>query len=329
MKVFITGATGFLGTNLVHLLVKEGYEITATKRETSSISAFKDMPIDWKVADLLNTDSLINACPEEVDYIFHIAADTSMWSVKNAQQTKVNLEGTANMINVALAKNAKRFIHTSSIAAFGLHENDVITEESEQRGDQCFANYYRTKFQSEQLVKGAVNNDNLDAVILNPCHLVGMWDYQNWSQMLTMVANEKLPGVPPGYGSFCHIKEVAKAHLQAAKIGKKGENYILSGTDASFVDFVGVIGNLLNKKVPSKPMPHWLLKMVGQVSVFVAKFTNKEPDMTPEKVLIVSEILKVSSKKAQQELGYRVDISLEEMLSDCYLWMKKQGLIEY
>lgn len=327
MQAFITGATGFLGTNLVHLLIKEGYQITAIKRETSNVSAFEGMAINWHTADILDADSLMAACPDDVDIIYHIAADTSMWSVKNDQQTKINLEGTSNMINVALAKNAKRFIHTSSIAAFGIHHDAVITEETPQLGDQCFANYYKTKYQSEQLIKSAVKHDGLDAVILNPCHLVGAWDSHNWSQMLTMVVNDKLPGIPPGYGSFCHIEEVAKAHLQAAKVGKTGENYILSGADASFVEFVQTIGKLLNKKVADKAMPHWLLKIVGHVSVFFALFTGKEPDMTPEKVLIVSEILKVSSAKAQHELSYRADVPLKTMLSDCYLWMQSNKLI--
>ncbi len=327
MNVFITGATGFLGTNLTHLLVELGAKITAIKRESSDISAFEGMDINWKTTDVLNIDLLMDACPDNVDFIFHIAADTSMWAAKNEQQTLINLDGTFNMIKVALEKKAKRLIHTSSIAAYGLH-HEVITEKTEQKGEQCFSNYYQTKHLSEKLIKKAVETKKLNAVILNPCHLVGAWDSHNWSQMLTMVANDKLPGVPPGYGSFCDIKEVARAHVHAATIGKKGENYILSGADASFVEFVSEIGVLLNKKVPKKAMPHWLLKVVGHVSVFFAKFTGKEPDMTPEKVLIVSEVLKVCSKKAQEELGYKVDIQLKTMLKDCYEWMQKQEMIK-
>jgi len=327
MKVFITGATGFLGTNLVHQLVELKADITAIKRPTSNLEAFKDMSINWCEADVLNKPSLMEACPEEVDVIFHVAADTNMWSKNNDKQTEINLNGTSNMIEVALAKKAKRFIHTSSIAAFGIHHT-TVNEETPQLGGECFANYYKTKFQSEQLVKKAVKEQNLDAVILNPCHLVGAWDYHNWSQMLTMVAEESLPGVPPGYGSFCHIKEVAKAHVTAYEKGKTGENYILSGFDASFLEFVTAIGKLLNKKVPKKATPHWLLKIVGAVSVFIARFTHKEPNMTPEKVLIVSEVLKVSSKKAQTELDYRVGIPLDEMLTDCYQWMKQREMID-
>ncbi len=121
MKVFITGATGFLGTNLVHQLVKQGADITAIKRKTSDISAFENMPIQWKNGDVLDVESLRSACPQSVDVIFHVAADTNMWAPNNDQQTKVNLQGTSNMIAVALEKKTCRFIHTSSIAAYGIH----------------------------------------------------------------------------------------------------------------------------------------------------------------------------------------------------------------
>jgi len=158
--------------------------------------------------------------------------------------------------------------------------------------------------------------------------LVGPWDRNNWSQMLTMVWQGTLPGIPPGFGSFCHISEVAKAHWQAALVGEKGHNYILSGADASFVELIQEIGRLLGKKVPSKPIPHWVLVVVGRLSVWLSAFTGKEPEMTPEKVLIVSEVLKVTSKKAQKALGYRTDASLHQMLDDCFQWMIKEKLIK-
>jgi len=325
-KIFITGATGFLGTNLLQLLTKQNLEIYAIKRETSNLDAFCEMNIHWSNGDLLDYSSLDNACPENLDYVFHLAADTNMWAANNNRQTQVNLQGTANIIRLAKQKNAKRLIHTSSIAAFGIHE-DRIDEQTPQQGNQCFANYYKTKHESELLVKSAVNNDGLDAVILNPCHLVGPWDRNNWSQMLSMVDDGSLPGVPPGFGSFCHITEVAKAHWQAALVGKKGENYILSGTDASFVEFVQEIGRLLNKKVPRKPIPRWILSFVAHLSVLLARVTGREPDMTPEKVLIVSEVLKVNGDKAKAELNYNTEVPLKKMLSDCYQWMLAENLI--
>lgn len=320
-RVFVTGATGFLGTNLVRQLVEEGAEVHALKRKTSDSRELESLPVHWHIGDVTDRQSLLAACPEQVDVFFHAAADTSMWKRKNRQQDRINLHGTDNAIAVALTRKVKRFVHTSSIAAYGEH-NELITEQTEQRGTHSFCNYYRTKHLSEQAVKQAVVERGLDAVILNPCHLVGAPDHNNWSQLITLVEQGRLPGAPPGIGSFCDINEVARAHIVAAKQGRNGDNYILSGVDLSFVDFLRHIGELVNRPTPDKATPAWLLKLGGQLAVLWANVTRKEPDLTPEKALIVCDRLDVSSAKAQQELGYRADIDLKASLADCYRWMK-------
>lgn len=324
MKVFITGATGFLGINLIHLLVKQGVEITAIKRTDAKMAAFDGMAIDWQQADLLDRQSLIDACPANVDVIFHLAGDANMWSKHNTQQTRVNVQGTANIIDVAIAKQAKRLVHTSSVSVYGSHKQ-VISELTRQSGNLCHVNYYQNKHQAEKLVKAAVAEQGLDAVILNPCYIIGPWDYQNWSQLFDLVDNNKLPIIPCGVGNFCHVREVAKAHIAAATQGRRGENYILGGVEVSFVEIIGQIAQMLGKQSSNTVAPYWLLKLVGIISVFVARFTHKPPDMTPEKAFIMSDVLKVDCQKAQRELGYRADISLAEMLTDCYQWKKQEA----
>lgn len=323
---FVTGATGFLGTNIVKQLIEQGVEVHALKRQTSNTEEFDGLPVHWHIGDVTNRDSLMQACPDHVDAFFHGAADTSMWKRKDAQQTRINMTGTENAIAAALAKQATRFIHTSSIAAYGIH-HETITEASAMRGEATVSNYYRTKQQSEELVKAAVKKQGLNAVILNPCHLVGAPDHNNWSQMISLIKTEKLPGIPPGLGSFCDIREVAKAHITAVEKGKTGENYILSGVDMSFVEFVGHIGALLGKTTPKKAVPSFVLKTLGQLSVLWANIDGQEPTITPEKALIVCDRLSVSSEKAQRELNYRADIDIRASLQSCYDWMQTRGLV--
>ncbi|EAR10828.1 SDR family oxidoreductase [Reinekea blandensis] len=320
-RVFITGATGFLGTNLVRQLIAADVEVHALKRQTSDTRELDNLPVHWHIGDVTHHQSLLAACPENMDVFFHAAADTSMWKRKNTTQNRINLTGTDNAIAVAIERRAKRFVHTSSIAAYGVHDT-LITEATEQLGEQSFCNYYRTKHLSEKAVKKAVAEQQLDAVILNPCHLVGAPDHHNWSQMIDMVDKDRLPGVPPGLGSFCDIKEVARAHLLAAEQGRTGENYILSGKDLSFVAFVSEIGQMLGKKTPKRATPAWVLKTFAQLSVLGANVTGREPELTPEKALIVCDQLQVSSAKAQQELGYRADTDVQSALRDCYDWMQ-------
>ena len=321
MRVFVTGATGFLGINLIHTLARQGHEIHAIYRNSASIDALSHLNVHWYKGDILDELSLAKACPEGIDWFFHLAADTSMWSQLNDQQTKINVQGTANVLACAVKKKVKRFIHTSSIAAYGIHHGQCISESSEQLGGQSFANYYRSKFEAECLVKQTVVNEGLQAVILNPCHLLGAWDSHNWSQMITMVANEVLPAVPPGRGSFCHIQAVADAHIAAAERGRVGENYILSGIDATFEEFIQTIAVVVGKPVSKKPLPAWLLRLAAQVMNIVSFITRKEPDLTPEKILIICDEMLVSSEKAQRELDYVANIPLEQMIRDSYEWL--------
>ena len=319
---FVTGATGFLGINIVRQLVAAGVTVHALKRATSNTAELDGLDIHWHNGDITNADDVLNACPDNVDVFYHAAADTSLWKRKNVQQNRVNLDGTDNAIRAALTKNAKRFVHTSSIAAYGVHE-DIITEKTLQLGELSFSNYYRTKHLSERKVKDAVKKQRLNAVILNPCHLVGAPDFHNWSQMMRMVKTNTLPGVPPGHGSFCDIAEVARAHLVAAEKGSVGENYILSGQDLSFVDFIAEIGRVVGQKTPQKPMPASVLKLVAQLSILWSNVSRREPDITPEKALIVCDNMKANSAKAQQELGYDATIPVSKSLERCYQWMLK------
>jgi nucleoside-diphosphate-sugar epimerase len=174
-------------------------------------------------------------------------------------------------------------------------------------------------------VKRAVKERNLPAVILNPCHLVGAYDDQNWSQMITLVKHNKLPGIPPGIGSFCDIEEVAKAHISAVDQGRVGENYILSGHDASFIEFVNEIGQLTGRKPGLRATPKTLIMGLGYLSYWVSLISQKEPNVTPEKAMIVSERLLVRSAKAQRELGYKADVPLVTQLAKCVQWMAEVG----
>lgn len=326
MKAFVTGGTGFLGLNLIHQLIDKDWQVIAMFRAGANITELEKLNITLVETDLLNKSHLMNNVPSELDAIFHIAGDTNMWRLNNARQYQVNVTATQNLIDVALSKQVKRFIHTSSISAYGFHKK-IITESSHSNALQSSVNYLKTKYLGEKAVKDAVTNKGLDAVILNPCAIIGPYDKHNWSQLFTMINNGSLPGAPAGEGSYCHVREVAAAHIAAFERGKIGENYILAGTDCSFLDVVRKIGNLLDKPTPNKPIPSVVIKTIGALSYWLSLFTKQEPNMTPEKAQMVTERVKASSDKAVKELGYNNKVSLDEMLNDCYLWMKQENML--
>lgn len=167
----------------------------------------------------------------------------------------------------------------------------------------------------------------LRAVILNPANIIGPFDYSGWPRIFILVEKGRLPGAPPGKASFCHAREVARAHILAAEKGTSGANYLLGGADATFLEMVQQIGRLMNRKVPDRPTPAFLLKLAGRLSYWGSCLTRKEPDLTPEKACLTSSELLCSSQKAIKELGYRT-VSLADMLADCHRWMITEGLLE-
>jgi nucleoside-diphosphate-sugar epimerase len=132
-RAFVTGGTGFLGLNLVEQLVAAGWQVTALHRTTSDLSKIRRFPVDLVVGDLTDPASLRRAVPRALETVFHVAADTSVWSRHDDRQTRINVDGTRHVVEAALASGARRFVHTSTWNVYGL-EQGAIRESSPQLG---------------------------------------------------------------------------------------------------------------------------------------------------------------------------------------------------
>jgi len=321
---FVTGGAGFLGINLIERLVAKKWHVMTMDLTSPNAKYLQNMDVQLITGDITDPDCCKKSIPDSIDAVFHVAGNTSHWKHGNELQTLVNVSGTQNMINAALKRKVKRFIYTSSIAAYGFHPNR-ITEESISTAENFWINYFHTKRLAEMEVHRGIQK-GLDAVILNPSNIIGAYDFSGWSRLFHLIHENRLPGVPPGRASFCHAQAVADAHISAFKNGKCGHNYLLGGEDASFHALVEQIGKLLGKKVPARPTPGFILKTIGRASYWWSKISKKEPDLTPEKALLVSSELVCSSQKAITELGYQPH-SLSFMLKDCHQWLIKEKRI--
>lgn len=321
---FVTGATGFVGLNLVAELLAQDWRVIALHRAGSDLKYLRRLPADRALGDVTDPASLARTLPEGVDAVFHVAGDTGLWARNNARQDRVNIEGTRHMVAAALEKRARRFVHTSSISAYGM-QRGRIDERSEQLGRISPVNYQRSKFLAEEEVRAGIAR-GLDAVILNPAGILGPYDTHNYARLVLLVASGKLPGVPPGSLSFCHVREVAKAHIAAAERGRKGENYLLGGTDARILELVREIGTATGQKVPSRATPAWVLRAVGALGGAAALITGRQPTLTPEAARMVTREVSCDCSKATRELGFRA-VPLSAMVADCVDWMAGEGLL--
>ncbi len=321
---FVTGATGFVGLNLVEELLAQGWRVIALHRAGSELTYLRQLPAARAVGDVTDAASVRRAMPQDVDAVFHVAGDTSLWSQRNAEQDRVNIDGTRNVVGAALEKRARRFVHTSSISAYGL-QRGRIDERAPQLGEVSPINYQRSKYLGEEAVRAGIER-GLDAVILNPAGILGRYDTRNYARLVLMVATGTLPGVPPGSLSFCHAREVARAHVAAAARGRTGENYLLGGTDASFLELVREIGAALGKPVPRRATPAWVLRALGTMGAIRGALTGKAPVVSPEAARVATRDVSCDCAKATRELGFR-SVPLKEMVRDCVEWLRAEDLL--
>jgi len=319
--VFVTGGSGFLGKNLIHELIARGDRVITIHRPTSDTRELAAMGAELVLCGLDDVDALVSAMPDGVDVVYHLAGDISWWRRNAERQRKTNVDGTRSVVEAALRRRAKRFIHTSSIAAFGIHA-DVIREDTESNAESLPFGYPRTKRQGEREVLAAVAR-GLPAVVMNPGNILGPYDVTGWARLILLVDRGKLAAAPPGMGSFCHSVDVVRAHISAATRGRVGHRYLLGGADASFVELGTVIARLLGRKPPRKA-PALALRMLGAANDVLARFTGKEADITWENATVFCRRIVCDSGKAASELGY-VPRSLEQMVTDAVAWLRANG----
>ena len=320
---FLTGGTGFLGLNLVRQLTEQGWAVTALHRPSSNLTYLKRFPVKLVAGTIEDPDSVKSAMPEGLDAVFHIAGDVSFWSGHRARQIRTNVDGTRHVAQAAQIRGAKRFVHTSSIAVYGVQAEE-FDETAPHLGLSSPIGYLQSKARAEEEIQKAVEN-GLDAVILNPANIVGPYDAANWGRLFRLVAEDKLPGIPPGESPFCHVAEVAKAHLAAWERGRTGENYILAGTQATYLQAFQVVGKLLGHAVPGKTVPASALHAAGWLAEMKSRITRREPEITPEMATLLSVTLRCRSGKAIREFGFQA-VPLETMFADCYAWLQAEGL---
>lgn len=318
---FVTGATGFIGLNLVERLSRDGWSVIALHRAGSDIRLLEQWGVQRVVGDITDGRSLRGHIPEGVDVVFHVAGNTRLWTRVRAEQMRVNVKGTRNVVRAALAARAQRFVHMSSIVAFGLH-GGTITEETPTRGSSSAIHYVRSKALAEREVRRGISA-GLAAVIVNPSNTMGAYDLHNWARLFRLVRQHRTPAMPPGGGSFCHAEEVARMLIAAAERGRVGQNYLLGGAQTSYVGLVKAIARELGVRRRVWMLPPAILHRYAQIEELASVLFRREPDITREAVALLSENLYCSSRKAERELGYQAR-PLEAMIADSHRWLEQR-----
>lgn len=321
---FVTGATGFVGLNLIQELHGAGWRVIACHRADSDLSHLQRLRPELRVADVLDLPALMAALPEDVDALFHLAASINFWRPRNVEQSLINVQGTRHVVEAALQRRARRFIHMSSLAAWAPGQGDVIDESTPSRAEGHRVNYFRTKWLAEREVLNAVPR-GLPARVLNPGNILGPYDRQTWARSFRMAKQRKLPLLPPGGGPFCHVRDVVQAALAAVERGRVGERYVLGGVHASYAELFEHVCRLL--RAPRPPVaPSWLFSGLAVLSDGWSRISRNEPDLTPDMAGVLGIDFDARSTKAERELGYQRTPFLQQV-QDTFDWLRGERLI--
>lgn len=317
---FVTGATGFLGLNLIEQLHHDGWTITALRRKTSDVALLDRWGVQCVEGDVTDLRSLTQKIAPGTDVVFHLAGNTSLWTRMRSEQLRVNVRGTRHVVRAALQADVGRFVHVSSIVAYGLH-GGTITEQTPTCGTASPIHYVRSKALAEREIRRGIS-DGLRAVIVNPANMIGAYDTHNWARVFKLVRQGRAPTVPPGGGSFCHAREVARMLVAAADKGRVGQNYLLGGVQITYGELLRQVALQLGvrRRVLSLPLP--IIHAYAQAEEWAAVLFRREPDITRESIALLAGNLYCDSRKARDELGYQPQ-SLEAMLEDCHAWMRE------
>lgn len=322
---FVTGSTGFIGLNLIERLIADGWSVTALHRRGSPVERLNEFPVVRRAeADLLDAAAVHRALPQEIDAVFHVAGDINTWAHRNAAQTALNVGGTRNIVEAALARGARRFVLTSSVSAYGRHDQP-IDEGTPSNAPRSSVNYERSKWEAEEVVRAACGR-GLHATIINPCAVLGPRDTRSWAAMFFAVRDGKIKALPPGGVMFNHVAEVARAHVAAAVRGRAGHNYVLPGEYAPFEQFFRMMAELLEVKLDARVAPPIVLRTIGRLQAAVARFTGRPPEITPELATMLSSSIRCETDKAERELGYR-RVPLRRCLEDSFEWLRRERLL--
>lgn len=306
MKILVTGATGFLGSHLTRLLVKRGNEVRILRRTDSNLDLLGETAgrVEHAVGDVTAYFSVEEAM-RGVERVYHAAAVVGFGA--SSEMRRVNVEGTANVVNAALECGIQRLVHTSSIAALGrtLHPSRPIDETTEWVTSPANSAYAVTKHEAELEVHRGIA-EGLDAVIVNPTLIFGPNGRagQNTRRIVDAVRSRRLPGVPAGCTNVVDVSDVAKGHVEAMRHGQTGERYLLGGDNLSWRTIIDTLADAFRVAPPAFVVPPPLAVLAAWISEGWARLSGKEPLLTRDTARVAARCYRYSSEKAEQELGY-------------------------
>jgi dihydroflavonol-4-reductase len=326
MKVFLTGATGFVGSHVARALAEQGAQLRLLVRKTSRLENLEGINGETVTGDLTQPESLrsgVAGC----DAVMHVAADYRLWVRDPQAMYASNVDGTRELLRIASEEQVRRVVYTSSVATMGFRTDGTIVDERTPVSlTDMVGHYKRSKFMAEQVAIDSAKRGQ-QVMILNPTTPIGPNDLKPTptGRIVVDFLNGKFPAYVDTGLNLVDVDEVARTHVSALEMGTPGERYILGGENLT-------LKQILDKMsaITGLPSPKW--KVPNAVAMAFAffdetitgKILGKEPRATVEAVRMGKKKMFASSAKAERELGFKV-VPVYQALRSAIEWFRAHG----
>ncbi|MBN8560862.1 MAG: NAD-dependent epimerase/dehydratase family protein [Leptolyngbya sp. UWPOB_LEPTO1] len=303
MKAFVTGGTGFVGANLVRLLLQQGYEVKALARPNARLDNLNGLEIELISGDLNDPD--LARSMQGCDCLFHVAAHYSLWQRDRDLLYQSNVLGTRNVLAAAKAAGIERSVYTSSVAAIGIDPSgQPTTEQYQSPVERLIGHYKQSKYWAEQEAVKAARSGQ-DIVIVNPSTPIGAYDIKPTptGDIVVRFLERRMPTYVETGLNFVHVQDVAWGHLLALQKGKSGERYILGNQNLSLKQLLDELSQITGLSAPARSIPVWIPLSVAWIDETILTKFGKKPSIPVDGVRMSKQPMYYDASKAIRELG--------------------------
>lgn len=315
--ILVTGGTGLVGSHLLYFLLQENEKVRAIHRAKSDLNSVKKIfslytseadslynKIEWVEASVNDIPALTEAF-KNITRVFHCAAIISFDSSEYKLLKKVNIEGTANIVNLSLANDVKKLCYVSSVSTLGSNIiGSFISEETPWNSDEKNSVYAITKYGAEMEVWRGTQ-EGLDAVIVNPGVILGTSPNNDGSGVIVGLGAKGIPFYPSGSMGIVDIKDVVRAMIFLMNSEVKNEQYILVGKNITFKELLSKLAVLFEKKPPTKKLSKGIMLFISGIDWLLNKLFNTKRKVVKANVLSMFTNTTYNTDKLRDQFDFK------------------------
>jgi dihydroflavonol-4-reductase len=304
MKVFVTGATGFIGASLTRTLLNEGFSVKALVRPDSDRRNLAGLDVELCTGDLRDRESIergLAGC----DTVYHAAADYRLWTRKPADMYDINLGGTRNVLEAALNRGISRVVYTSSVGTLGNPGDGTPGDESTPVSlADMVGHYKKSKFLAEREAESYIAR-GVPVVIVNPSTPVGALDIKPTptGKIIVDFLNRKMPAYLDTGLNIIDVEDCARGHILAARHGRVGEKYVLGNANLTLRNIFSMLEEITGLPAPKVRLPYTPILLAAYVNEACSFLTGREPLIPLAGVQMARKFMFFDSTRAVTELG--------------------------